>query len=83
MASARSQAASSRAGPCVLANRRMPRRTEPLLGVRAPAQDHVDEHRGACPDLACPPPEALRRPVGIAPVARRHVLRRRRVLAVR
>ena len=56
---------------------------EALLGVRPLAQDDLDECRGVAPDLAGPPLEALRRPVGVAPVARRHVLAHRRVLAVR
>ena len=37
---------------------------------------------GAVADLAGLPPQALRRPVGVTPVARRHVLAHGRVLAV-
>src|SRR6202011_3842478 len=56
--------------------------TEALLGVRALPQDDLDQRRGVAPDLAGLPPQPLRRPVGIAPVARRHVLAHRRMLAV-
>ena len=55
---------------------------ETLLGVRALAQDDLDQRRGMAADCAGLPPDALRGPVGIAPVARRHVLAHRRVLAV-
>src|SRR6201999_2300356 len=55
---------------------------EALLGVRALPQNGLDERRGVAADLAGLPPQPLRRPIGIAPVARRHVLAHRRVLAV-
>ena len=53
---------------------------EALLGVRALAQDDLDQCRGVAADLAGLPPQALRRPISIAPVARRHVLAHRRML---
>ena len=46
-------------------------------------EDEFDERRRVAPDLAGLPPQALRRPVRVALVARRHVLAHRRVLAVR
>src|SRR5215813_15556593 len=55
---------------------------EALLGVRALLQDDLDERRGMVPDLTGLPPQPLRRPVGIAPMARRHVLAYRRMLAI-
>ena len=42
--------------------------------MRALAQDDLDQRRGVAANLAGLPPEALRRPVGVTPVARRHVL---------
>src|SRR6202163_4682443 len=54
-----------------------------LLGVRALAQDDLDQRRGFGTDLAGLPRDPLRRPIGVALVARRHVLAQRRVLAVR
>src|SRR5215467_10814427 len=42
---------------------------EALLGVRAFAQDDLDQRRGVAADRAGLPPDALRSPVGIAPVA--------------
>ena len=68
----------------VLASRRMPTQArKPCSGcVRSRRMISTSaEVLGA--DLAGLPPEALRRPVGVAPVARRHVLAHRRVLAVR
>ena len=50
-----------------------------LLGVGRLAQDDLDERGGARADLAGRR-LALRRPLGVAPVARRHVLAHRRVL---
>src|SRR5580704_1962615 len=57
-------------------------RAEALLGVRALPQDDLDQRRGVAPNLAGLPPQSLRRPVGIAPMARRHVLAHRRMLAI-
>ena len=54
-----------------------------LLGVRALAQDDLDQRRGLGADLAGLPRDPLRRPIGVALVARRHVFAHRRVLAVR
>src|SRR6202047_4471497 len=56
---------------------------EALLGVRALAQDDLDQRRGLGADLAGLPRNPLRRPIGVALVARRHVLAHRRVLTVR
>src|SRR3984893_1942859 len=55
---------------------------EALLWVRALPQDGLDQRRGVAPNLAGLPPQSLRRPVSIAPVARRHVLAHRGMLAV-
>jgi len=43
--------------------------TEALLGVRALLQDDLDEGRGVLTDLSGFPPQALRRPIGIALMA--------------
>ena len=59
------------------------RGAESLLGMRALAQDDVDECRGVATDFAGQPLETLRGPVGIALMARRHMFADRRVLAVR
>src|SRR5882762_5897594 len=56
---------------------------ESLLRVRALAQDGLDQRRGIATDLAGLPPDPLRRPVGIAPMAARHVLTHRGVPSVR
>src|SRR6187401_1948514 len=56
---------------------------EALLGMRALCEDDLDQRRGAAPDLSRAPPQALQCPVGMAPMARRHVLTHRRVAAVR
>src|SRR6185312_5112322 len=55
---------------------------EALLGMRAFLQDDLDERRGVAPDLTGFPPQPLRRPVGIASMARGHVLAHRRLLAI-
>ena len=55
------------------------RRAEALLGMRALAQNDLDQRCGIAPDLAGLAPDPLRRPVGIAPMARRHVLAHRGV----
>src|ERR1700674_4678738 len=55
---------------------------EALLGMRSLAHDDLDQGRRVAPDLGGLPLDALRRPVGIALVARRHVLAHCRVLAV-
>src|SRR5215831_302674 len=55
---------------------------EALLGMSLLAQDDLDECRGIRPDLGGLALDALGRPVGIAPVARRHVLGQGRVSAV-
>src|SRR5215203_3779391 len=55
---------------------------EALLGVRALPQDDLDQRRGMAADRAGLAPEPLWRPVGIAPVARRHVFAHCRMLAV-
>src|SRR6266436_795569 len=47
-----------------------------LLGVRALAHDDLDQRRGVAPDLAGLPPDPLRRPIGVAPMAARHPERR-------
>src|ERR1700676_2922603 len=47
---------------------------ESLLRVRALAHDGLDQRRGIAPDLAGLPPDPLRRPVGIAPMASRRGL---------
>src|SRR4030081_1761611 len=59
------------------------RGAEALLRMRLLAQDDLDQRRCLRPDLIRSALDALRRPVGIAPVARRHVLAHGRVLAVR
>src|SRR5947209_16725720 len=56
---------------------------EALLGMRALPQDDLDQRGGVAADRARLPPDALWRPVGIAPVARRHVFAHRGMLAVR
>src|SRR5439155_21493047 len=56
---------------------------EALLGVSALAHDDLDERCGIAPDLAGLPPDPLWRPVGVAPVARRHVLAHRGMPPVR
>src|SRR6202795_1999793 len=56
---------------------------ESLLWVRALAHDGLDQRRGIAPDLAGLSPDPLRRPVGIAPMAARHVLTHRGVPPVR
>ena len=56
---------------------------EALLRVRALAQDDLDQRRSVAADCTSLPAQALRRPVGITLVARRHVLAHRRMLAVR
>ena len=56
---------------------------EALLRMRALPQDDLDQCRGMAADSAGLPAQALRRPVGIALVARRHMLAHRRMLAVR
>ena len=53
-----------------------------MLGVRALTQDDLDQRRGVAANLAGLAAEALWRPVGVTPVARRHVVAHRRVLAV-
>jgi hypothetical protein len=55
---------------------------EALFGMRALAQDDLDQRRGHWADLAGLALDALRRPIGVPPVARRHVLAQRRVAAV-
>src|ERR1700756_231383 len=55
---------------------------EALLGVGALPQDDLDEGRGVAPDLTGLPLHPLRCPGGIAPMARRHVLAYRRMLAI-
>src|SRR5436190_3096000 len=50
------------------------RGAEALLGVRALADDDLDQRRGIAPDLAGLSADTLRRPIGIAPVTARHVL---------
>src|ERR1700676_1165215 len=52
---------------------------ESLLRVRALAHDGLDQHGGIAPDLAGLPSDPFRRPVGIAPMAARHVLTHRGV----
>src|ERR1700694_4051867 len=59
------------------------RGAEALLRMRLLAQDDLDQRRCLRPDLICSALDALRRPVGIAPVARWHVLAHGRMLAVR
>ena len=56
---------------------------EALLGVRALAQDDLDQCRGLGADLTGLPRNPLQRPIGVALVARRHVIAHRRVLAIR
>ena len=56
---------------------------EALLRVRPLTQDDLDERRGLGADLPGLPLDALRCPVGVTPVTRRHVLAHRRVLSVR
>src|SRR4029077_11019457 len=56
---------------------------ESLLGVRTLAHDDLDERCGIAPDLAGLSPDPLWRPVGIAPMARWHVLAHGRVPPVR
>ena len=56
---------------------------ESLLRVRALAHDGLDQRRGIAPDLAGLPSDPLRRPVGVAPMAARHVLTHRGVPPVR
>jgi hypothetical protein len=55
---------------------------EALLGMGLLGEDELDERRRVAPDLTGLPLQALRRPVRVALVARRHVLAHRRVLAV-
>ena len=50
------------------------RGAEALLGVRALAHDDLDQRRGIAPDLADLSSDPFRRPIGIAPMAARHVL---------
>ncbi len=47
------------------------------------AQDHLNEGGGVGANPACLAPDPLRRPVGMSPVARRHMLTHGGVLAVR
>src|SRR6202521_2120969 len=56
---------------------------EALLRVRALAQDDLDQRRALGGYIAGLPRDPLRRPIGVALVAGRHVLAPRRVLAVR
>ena len=56
---------------------------KPCSGWVRLAQDDLDQRRGVAADLAGLPLDPLRRPVGVALVARRHVLAHRRVLSVR
>src|ERR1700693_446807 len=56
---------------------------ESLLWVRALAHDGLDQRRGIAPDLPGLPSDPLWRPVGIAPMAARHVLTHRGVPPVR
>ena len=56
---------------------------EALLRMRSLAQNDLDQRRCLRPDLVRPSLDALRRPVGIAPVARRHMFAYGRVAAVR
>ena len=58
------------------------RGAEALLRVRPLAQDDLDECGGLGAGLAGLPLDPLRRPVGVALMARRHMLAHRRVLAI-
>lgn len=54
-----------------------------MLGVRLLSDDDLDQDRRPGPVLGRIPVQALRSPLGIAPMARRHVLTDRRRLALR
>ena len=83
MASARSQAASTRSRGKRPTRLTMPRQErKPCSGCALLAQDDLDEGGGVRPDLAGLSHDALKRPVGIAPMARGHVLGQGRVPAV-
>ena len=56
---------------------------EALLGMGALAQDRGDQRLGGGADRGGLAADLLRGPVGVAPVARRHVVAHRRVAAVR
>ena len=59
------------------------RSAEALLRMRSLAQNDLDQRRCLRPDLVRSSLDAFRRPVGIAPVAGRHMLAHCRVAAVR
>ena len=64
-------------------SRTMPRQArKPLFGVRSVLQDQLAQRRRRRPDPGGVAPDALDRPVGVAPMARRHVIAHRRVPAV-
>ena len=58
------------------------RGAEALLWMRSLAQNDLDQRRCLRPDLVRPSLDALRRPVGIAPVAGWHMFAHRGVAAV-
>src|SRR5271167_983131 len=54
---------------------------EPLFGMRPAGEHGADQAFGVRPDLAGPPAEPIRRPLGVAPVGAGHMVGVRAVLA--
>ncbi len=76
----RRQAASSRSTPYSLASRRMPRQERiPLLGMRLRLHDCLDQRDRGWPDLGGLGHDPGWRPLGVASMCARHVLRNRGV----
>ncbi len=83
MSSARVAAASTLEAPKGLTSRTMPRQArKPCSGWERSLQDQVAQRRGRRSDLDGVAPDPLDGPVGMAPVARRHVILHGRVLAI-